>query len=65
MSILWIVLPGILVGYLVFDGVRRIFSDDSRLVRGLFEAQPITMTAAAATVGSILVWGALVLIGVW
>lgn len=56
MKILWILLPGLVVGVLVMDSVRRIFSEDGRLVRSLFESQPVTMIAAATTVGSVLVW---------
>lgn len=65
MRILWILIPGVVVGVLVMDSVRKIFSEDDRLVRKLFEEQPVTMIAAAATVGSVLVWGALELLRVW
>lgn len=63
MSILWIVLPGFVVGVLVLDSVRRIFSEDDTLVRRLFADQPVTMIAAATTVGSVLVWGVLRALG--
>lgn len=65
MSILWIMIPGVVVGVLVMDSVRKIFSDDDRLVRKLFQEQPATMIAAAATVGSVLVWGALQVLRFW
>ena len=62
MRILWIMIPGIVVGVLLMDSVRKIFSEDDRLVRKLFEDQPVTMIAAATTVGSVLVWAALELL---
>ncbi len=65
MKILWILLPGLLVGVLVMDSVRRIFSDDDRLLRRLFTEQPVTMIAAAATVGSILVWAVVEALNLW
>lgn len=65
MRILWILLPGLIVGVLVFDSVRKIFSEDDRLVRSLFEAQPVTMIAAATTVGSVLVWAAMEALNLW
>lgn len=65
MEVLWILIPGVVVGYLVMDSVRKIFSDDGDLIRQLFRDQPVTMVAAAGTVGSVLVWGALSLLGVW
>jgi hypothetical protein len=57
--------PGLIVGVLVMDSVRKIFSDDDKLVRRLFEDQPATMIAAATTVGSVLVWAALEILNVW
>ena len=65
MRILWILLPGLIVGVLLMDSVRKIFSEDDRLVRELFEAQPVTMIAAAATVGSVIVWAVAEILGVW
>jgi len=56
---LWIVIPGMIVGVLVLDSVRRIFSEDSRLLWKLFRDQPVTMTAVSTTVGSVLVWAVL------
>jgi hypothetical protein len=47
------------------DSVRKIFSDDDKLVRRLFQDQPATMIAAATTVGSVLVWAALEILNVW
>jgi len=63
MRILWIVVPGFIVGVLVADSVRRIFSDDATVLRRLFAEQPVTMTAAATTIGSLLVWGILSVLG--
>jgi len=65
MRILWILLPGLVVGVLVMDSVRKIFSEDDTLVRRLFQDQPVTMVAAAATVGSVVVWVVLVALRVW
>lgn len=56
MEILWILLPGPIVGYLVADSVRKIFSDDDRLLRRVFAAQPVTMLAALTALGSVVVW---------
>lgn len=56
MESLWILLPGPIVGYLVADSVRRIFSDDDRLLRKVFAAQPVTMLAAFTALGSVVVW---------
>lgn len=65
MEILWILPAGFVAGVLVFDSVRKIFSDDDKLVRKLLTDQPVTMGAAATIVGSVLVWGALSLLGVF
>jgi hypothetical protein len=61
--ILWIVVPGFVVGVLVMDSVRKIFSEDKTLVRRLFAEQPVTMIATATTLGSVLVWAALRILG--
>ena len=55
-SLLWILLPAPVVGYFAIDHLRRLFSEDTTLVRGLFRAQPVTMIAAATALGSVLVW---------
>ena len=65
MRILWILLPGLVVGVLLMDSVRKIFSENDRLVRELFEAQPVTMIASAATVGSVVVWAVAEILNVW
>jgi hypothetical protein len=57
--ILLILVPGFLAGILVMDSVRKVFSDDAGLLRKLFEEQPVTMIAAATTIGSVLVWAVL------
>lgn len=56
MDILWILLPGPFVGYLLIDSVRKIFSDDETALRRVFAAQPVTMLAAATALGSVVVW---------
>ena len=53
---LWILLPSPFVGYLVADSVRRIFSDDKRLLWRLCLAQPVTALAGLMIVGSVVVW---------
>jgi hypothetical protein len=63
-SVLWIIVPGFFIGILVADSVRRIFTDDATVIRRLFADQPVTMTAAATIIGSILVWGVLRVLGV-
>ena len=63
MEILWIVLPGFVVGVLVADSVRRIFSDDKRLIWRLLRDQPVTMGVSATTIGSVLVWAVLAALG--
>ena len=63
MEILWIVLPGFVVGVLVADSVRRIFSDDNKLIWRLLRDQPITMGVTATTFGSIMVWAVLAALG--
>lgn len=59
MRILWIVVPGLIVGFLVLDSVRRIFSEDDRLLWKLFQDQPVTMAAVVITIGSVIVWAVL------
>ncbi len=56
MSILWILLPAPLVGYLVVDWGRRAFSDDPRLIRKLVAEQPVTMGTGLMIVGSAATW---------
>lgn len=63
MEILWIVLPGFVVGVLVADSVRRIFSDDKRLIWRLLRDQSVTMGVSATTIGSVLVWAVLAALG--
>ena len=56
MSILWILIPAPLVGYLVAEWCRTAFSDDPRLVRRLMADQPVTMLAAVTIVGAAVLW---------
>lgn len=56
MEILWILLPSPFVGYLVADSVRKIFSEDDRLLRKLLADQPVTAVAALTAIGSVVVW---------
>jgi len=55
-TVLWILIPAPFVGYLIIDSVRKIFSDDDTLLRGIFREQPVTMLAAATALGSVVVW---------
>ena len=55
-SILWILVPAPFVGYFVIDHFRKLFSDDPKLVRTIFESQPVTMIAAATALGAVVVW---------
>jgi hypothetical protein len=64
MEILWILPPGFVVGVLVFDSLRKVFSDDPMVVRRLLADQPVTMGAAATAIGSMIVWAALTIVGV-
>lgn len=56
MEIVWILLPAPFVGYLIAESVRKIFSDDERLLRKILAEQPVTMTAGLTIVGSVVVW---------
>ncbi len=63
MQILVIVLPGFVVGLLVADSLRRIFSDDDKLIWKVLKDQPATMGASATTVGTLIVWVVLTALG--
>ena len=65
MEVLWMMVPGLLVGVMLFDSVRKIFTDDATVTRRLLAEQPVTMTAAATIVGTILVYGALNLLQIF
>lgn len=56
MDVLWVLIPGPFVGYLVMDSVRKIFSDDPDVLKRVFKAQPVTMIAATTALGSVVVW---------
>jgi hypothetical protein len=56
MEILWILIPGPFVGYIVMDSVRKVFSDDDEALKRVFKAQPVTMVAVATALGSVVVW---------
>jgi hypothetical protein len=55
-NVLWILIPSPFVGYLMIDSVRKIFSEDERLLRKLFSDQPVTMFAVATALGAVPVW---------
>jgi hypothetical protein len=63
--ILWLIVPGFFVGWLVVDWLRRPFSDDPRLLRTWFHEQPVTVIAACTIVGSVTVWAVLSVLGLW
>jgi len=56
MNVLWILIPSPIVGYFVIDSVRKIFSDDNKLLWKVFKDQPVTMLAAATALGAVVVW---------
>ena len=60
MSILWILLPSPVVGYLIIDSFRKVFSEDDQLLWRIFRSQPVTMLAASTALGSIFVWAIVV-----
>lgn len=63
MKILLILIPAPIVGYFMIDSVRKIFSEDDRLLRRVFADQPVTMIAAATALGSVAVWAVVVAVG--
>ncbi len=63
MQILLIAFPGFVFGLLVADSLRRIFSDDDKLIWKLLKDQPATMGVSATTVGTLIVWVALTALG--
>ncbi len=65
MRILWLIVPGLFVGWLVIDWFRRPFSDDPRLLKRWFREQPVTVIAACVIVGSVVLWGVLSVLGIW
>lgn len=65
MRILWLIVPGFFVGWLFIDWMRRPFSKDDRLLRKWFEEQPVTVVAACTSIGSVVVWGVLTILGIW
>lgn len=65
MKILWIMVPAPFVGYLLVNSVRKIFSDDDKLLRKLFEFQPVTMIAGTTALGSIIVWSLVAALRLW
>ncbi len=65
MRILWLIVPGFFVGWLVIDWMRQLFSEDKTLLRRWMADQPVTTTAACISVGSIVVWVVLMILGIW
>lgn len=62
-KILLILIPAPIVGYFIIDSVRKIFSEDEKLLRGIFEDQPVTMFAASTALGSVFVWAVVMAVG--
>jgi hypothetical protein len=56
---------GLPVGWLVLDWMRRPFSDREGLVKEWFDEQPVTVIAACAIVGAVVVWGVMSAVGIW
>ena len=65
MRILWILIPGVFVGFAVMESVRRVFSEDDQLLRKIFSEQPVTMIAAAGMIGSVVMWVVLTALRIW
>lgn len=65
MRILILLIPGFFVGWFVIDWMRQPFSEDKELLRRWFSDQPVTVIAACTSVGSLVVWGVLTLLGFW
>lgn len=65
MRILLLLVPGFFVGWFVIDWMRQPFSADDKLLRTWFDESPVTVIAACTSVGSVVVWGVLTLLGVW
>lgn len=65
MRILFLLIPGFFVGWFVIDWMRQPFSEDAQLLKRWFEISPVTVIAACTSVGSIVVWGVLTLLGFW
>lgn len=65
MRILWLLVPGFFVGWFVIDWMRRPFSDDDKLLRRWMAEQPVTVTAACMSLGSVVIWVVLTILGVW
>lgn len=65
MRILLLLVPGFFVGWFVIDWMRQPFSQDDTLLRRWFDESPVTVIAACTSVGSIVVWGVLTLLGIW
>ena len=65
MEVLWILIPGVFVGFAVMESVRRIFSEDDQLLKKIFSEQPVTMIAAAGIIGSVVMWGVLSILRIW
>ena len=65
MRIVLLLVPGFFVGWFVIDWMRQPFSDDGELLKRWFGEQPVTVIAACTSVGSIVVWGVLTILGLW
>lgn len=65
LSILWILIPGPFVGYLIADSVRKVFSEDDQLLRKLIADQPVTMLASLTILGAIVVWSVFEIVMKW
>ena len=65
MNLALLLIGGFVLGVVILEGVRRIFSDDDRLLLRLFQEQTVTMIAASTIVGAIFVYGFYRLVGIW
>lgn len=65
MRILLLLVPGFFVGWFVLDWMRQPFSEDDQLLRKWFTESPVTVIAACTSLGAIVVWGVLTILGIW
>lgn len=65
MRILFVLVPGFFVGWFVVDWLRQPFSEDDELLKRWLKEQPVTVVAACTSLGSIVIWAVLTILGIW
>lgn len=58
-------MPGFFVGWFVVDWMRQPFSEDETLLRRWLAEQPVTVVAVCTSLGSLVIWAVLMILGVW